>query len=219
MSVVIFDLDGTLYDVEQFFSGAFAHISEYLSRKYPVSHQEIYKRLWDLWKERTSMYPRLFDDLVNFFGLKVEVRSLVMIFNSYAGELKPYPDVVPTLKSLKEGNHKLGIITDGDPERQERKVESLGIIQFFDEVIFTKKLGSPKPSKVPFQEAIRRFKVNSEEFFYVGDNPLIDFEGAKEAGFKTVRVLRGEFRNLPKSRYEDYSVGSFKELPKIVVNG
>jgi putative hydrolase of the HAD superfamily len=212
MKAVIFDLDNTLYNVEQYYLGAFKGIAEYLSKKHNLSKQEIYKRLVNLWRNRTSMYSHLFDNLLDLFDLENEVENVIKIFNNYDGEFKTYPDVIPTLKELKERNYKLGIITDGNVERQKRKIKLLGLEGFFDAIVFTKELDNPKPSEIPFQEAINKLEVNPHQSFYVGDNPLIDFEGAKKMGMKTVRVLKGEFRDVPKNRYTDYEINELKEL-------
>lgn len=219
MKAIIFDLDNTLYDAEQYYKGAFRRIAEYLSKKCNFSKKEIYKTLENLWREKTSMYPYLFDDLLDFLDLKNDLRNVIKIFNDYDVELKPYPDVIPTLKELKRRNYKLGILTDGDVERQKRKIKLLGLDMFFDVIIFTEELGNPKPSEIPFQEAINKLKVNPQKSFYVGDNPLIDFEGAKKVGMRTVRILRGEFMKIPKNGYIDYEVEEIKELLEVVDHG
>jgi len=212
MKAVIFDLDNTLYNVEQYNCSAFKVIAEYLSKKYNLPEQEIYKRLVNLWSEKTSMYPHLFDELLDLFNLGNELGNVIKIFNNYAGVLKPYPDVIPTLNELKKRDYKLGIITDGDVERQKRKLKLLGLDGFFDVIVFTKELGNPKPSAIPFQEAINELNINPQKSFYVGDNPLVDFEGAKKMKMKTVRILKGEFTEIPKNRYIDYEIKEIKEL-------
>jgi len=218
MKAIIFDLDNTLYDVEQYYLGAFKEIAKYLSKKYGLSKQEIYKRLVNRWREKTSMYPHLFNDLLDFFNLKNELENIIKIFNDYDGELKPYSDVIPTLNELKERNYKLGIITDGNVERQKRKIKLLGLDRFFDIIVFTKELDNPKPSEIPFQRAIDKLGVKSQECFFVGDNPLIDFEGAKKVGMKTVRLLKGEFKNIAKNEFIDYEIKEFKELLEVMNN-
>jgi len=216
MKAIIFDLDNTLYDVKQYYLGAFKKISEYLSKRYNILNQEIYKRLINHWKKKTSMYPHLFNDVLNFFDLGHELKNIIEIFNNYDGELKPYSDVIPTLNKLKKKNYKLGIITDGQVRRQKRKIKLLGLNEIFDIIIFTKELKNPKPSKIPFQEAINKLKINPQYSFYVGDNPLIDFKGAKKAGMKTVRLLKGEFKNMPKNKFVDYEIMEFEELLEVV---
>jgi len=216
MIAVIFDLDNTLYDAEEFFSGAFAKISNYLSAKYGISQIKIYKRLMKLWREKTSMYGYLFNDLLNNFGIVGEIGNLVKLFNEYEGEIKPYSDVIPTLRKLREKKCKLGIVSDGTVERQKKKIKILGIADFFDAIIYTKEIGSPKPSHIPFLKALEKLSVIPQNSFYVADNPKIDFVGAKKIGMRTVRILRGEFRSIPSSKDVDFEIENFDELIKVV---
>jgi putative hydrolase of the HAD superfamily len=212
MGGVLFDLDGTLYDSKQYFFGAFRTISEYLSNKYGLSRANVYKKLVNIWKEKTSMYPRLFDDLLSSLEVNTrEAQNLIQLFNKYEGELEPYPDAVPTLNALKKDGYKLGVITNGVPQRQKRKLELLGFHHFFDVVIFTKKI-KPKPSPLPYLKALEELGIDSPSALYVGDNPLVDFEGAKKAGIKTVRILRGEFAKFPKNEYIDFEIVGLNEV-------
>ena len=219
MKAIIFDLDNTLYNVEQYYLGAFKAIAEYLSQEYNLSKQEIYNRLVNLWNEKTSMYSHLFNDLLDFFNLGNELENVIKIFNDYDGGLKPYPDVIPTLKELKRWGYKLGIITDGNVGRQKRKINLLGLDGFFDVIVFTKELDNPKPSEIPFREGINKLKANPQNSLYVGDNPLIDFEGAKKMGMKTVRILKGEFRNMPGNEYIDYEMKGIRGLLEVAEHG
>ena len=52
--------------------------------------------------------------------------------------------------------------------------------------------------------------VKGEEVVYVGDNPHVDFYGAKKAGMNTVRLQRGEFRNVTVDK--EYEAEYFIEL-------
>lgn len=219
MNAVLFDLDNTLYDVEQYFFGAFRMISEYLSKKYGVPRQNIYKKLVEIWKEKTSMYPRLFNDLLNFFKIdEKEVQNLLKLFNGYDGRIKPYPDTVPTLNALREKGYKLGLITDGNSERQERKIKLLNIQHFFNVITYTKEI-EPKPSPVSYLKTLKKLDVDPPNAFYVADNPLIDFEGAKKAGIKTIRILKGEFAKLLKNEYIDFEIRGLDEVLKLLGGG
>ncbi len=217
--VVIFDLDNTLYNAEQYHLGAFNKIAEYLSGKCRISKKNIYGRLKKIWTKKTSMYPYLFDDLLKPIGLERELKNVVKIFNDYSGKLELFPNVALVLKKLKNKGFIIGMITDGDVKRQKRKIRLLGIERFFDEIIFTKELGAPKPSVVPFQEMVNRLKIDPCRSFYVGDNPLIDFQGAKKTGMKTVRLLSGEFKKNTINEYIDCEIDEFKEVLRITDNG
>lgn len=216
MKTVIFDLDNTLYDAKQYFSGAFKQISTYLSKKYDVSQDKIYNGLMELWKEKTSMYPYLFNDLLSTYEIENELQNIVKMFNSYDGEIVPYEDAISTIKTLKEKKCKLGIITNGDVIKQKRKITSLKFENLFDKIIYTKEIGCPKPLPDSFNKALVELSSDPKESFYVGDNPLIDFEGAKKNGMITVRLLRGEFQNIPSDSSVDYEIQSLHDLIGIV---
>lgn len=215
MKAVFFDLDCTLYDVRQYNLGAFKEISGYLSKKYNLRPQNVYKKLAHLWGKKTSGFPRLFDDLLDIFGLERELKKVIRLFNNYKGKLKPYPDTTPILKELKKKNYKLGIITDGDIERQKRKIKLLGIKFFFDVIIYAKAI-EPKPSEKPFLAAAGQLNMNPKNVFYVADNPLIDFEGAKKIGMKTIRLKRGEFKKSPKNKYIDLEIKKFNQILNLI---
>jgi len=216
MKAIFFDLDNTLYDNKQYFLGAFKDISNYLSKKYSISQGKVYKNLVTLWQEKTSAYPYLFNDLLEISGIKNGglVEKIVKIFNKYKGNLKLYSGVITTLQELKKRGYKLGIITDGNVKRQKRKIKLLGIKNFFEEIIYTKEI-TPKPSKKVFLVAIQKLKVNLKNAFYVADNPLIDFAGAKKIGMETVRLKRGEFVKIPKNKYIDFEIKKLNDLLKL----
>jgi len=216
MKAMFFDLDNTLYDAQQYFLGAFNNISKYISLKYNIPKQEVHKALVELWSEKTSMYPHLLDDLLGLFHIDQDsTKVIVKIFNEYTGKLEPYPDVFPVLQMLRQTGYKLGIITDGDVERQKRKIESLKFEPLFDVIIYAKETES-KPSSLPFLASLEKLKANATDVFYVADNPLIDFKGAKEAGLKTIRILRGEFTKVPRNEYIDFEIEKLEELLEII---
>jgi putative hydrolase of the HAD superfamily len=212
---VVFDLDNTLYDTRQYFLGAFYKIATYLANKYHIDKQRIYRRLINTWRQKTSMYPYLFDNLLSSVGLRKEFKKVIKIFNNYSCNLKPYKELIPVLKELKKRSYKLGIITDGTPGRQKRKIKSLGIKNFFDAVLFTKLFFTPKPSAKPFKRIIKILKVRPNNSFYVGDNPLIDFKGAKEIGMQTVRLIKGEFKEIPRNKDIVFEIKNLTGLLKI----
>lgn len=212
MRAIIFDLDNTLYDVEQYFLGAFKNISEHISNKHKVDRKKIYDELLKIRKKKNSMYPRMFNDVLSVFGLEKEVKKIVNMFNDYECVLKPYPDVIPTLGELKKRGYKLGIITDGKVGRQKRKLKTLGIVDFFDVIIFTDEIGKPKSSELPFYEVVRKLGVKPEESAYVGDNPMLDFIGPKKIGMMTIRVRTGEFSKMEFNKYIDTEIKKIEEL-------
>ena len=59
---------------------------------------------------------------------------------------------------------------------------------------------------------MKDLNINPEKSFYIADNPLVDFKGAKEAGFNTIRIKRGEFSHIPPNEDIDTEINSLNEL-------
>lgn len=217
MTAVFFDLDNTIYDNRQYFLGAFKKIADYLAKKYNLPEKKIYNNSVKLWRKKTSFYPYLFNDLLRALKIKDDqaLGLIIEIFNQYKGELTAYPDVISTLRKLKKQGYILGIITDGNIKRQARKIRVLDIKSFFKLIVYSKETAE-KPSKMPFLAAIEKLKVNPSECLYLGDNPRVDFKGAKACGMKTARLLRGEFKNLSKDKYIDYEIKKFSEVLRLI---
>jgi len=208
---IVFDLDNTLYDARQYFSGAFKDVARYISLHQGLPRRKTWEVLMETWTRRTSAYPYLFDDALATLGVKCDRKELVSLFNKYSGGIAPYQDTVPTLRALRKRGVGLGILTEGNAIRQRRKVRVLGLRDFFDAVIVVERGGS-KSSPRPFLKAIGALARRPNESLYVADNPLLDFRGAKAAGMRTVRFLRGEFSHMPKNEDIDLEIRSLKQL-------
>jgi len=215
MNVIFFDLDNTLYDSEIYYDRAFKSISEFLQKEFKVEQESSFDFLYSNWKKTTSMYNQMFDDVIDKFDLKISTSDLVKIFNEqevYESDL--FSDTIPVLQRL-SNKFKLGIITDGDVSRQKRKLENCKLRDFVNFVIYTKEI-EPKPSPKPFQHALNQLSSSAIRPFYVADNPKIDFKGAKQLNFSTIRIIRGEFQNINSDEYVDYSIETLYEIEKII---
>jgi putative hydrolase of the HAD superfamily len=207
----MFDLDNTLYDSSQYLLGAFKLISEHVSRRRDIGRSEVYAALVGVWKDKTSIYPKIFEDALEPLGLNVDVKKLASLFNAYSGRIMPYPDTISTLNRLKERSVKLALVTDGNVPRQTRKLKLLKIQRFFDAIVFTDEMAA-KPSPFPFLEALRQVDEKPSNSIYVADNPVLDFRGPKIIGMGTARILRGEFCRFPKYEDIDFEVKSLDEI-------
>jgi HAD superfamily hydrolase (TIGR01549 family) len=64
----------------------------------------------------------------------------------------------------------------------------LGINTFFNVVVVSEEVGWRKPSPKIFEDALNRLGIEAKEAVYIGDSPIEDIKGAKEAGLKTIFV-------------------------------
>ncbi|MCW4020349.1 MAG: HAD family hydrolase [Candidatus Bathyarchaeota archaeon] len=112
-----------------------------------------------------------------------------------------YPDVKETLEMLKERGLKMGVVTNGFRFDIEDNLARIGLSGMFDATVGVDDVGTPKPNKEIFLYAVRKLGVEPHEALFVGDNPEVDYEGAENAGLKTVLIdrsngVRGEFRKI-----------------------
>ena len=67
-------------------------------------------------------------------------------------------------------------------------LRQLRINQSFNAVVVSEENGWRKPSSHIFQEALNRLQVQANEAVFIGDSPIEDIKGAKQAGLKTVFI-------------------------------
>jgi putative hydrolase of the HAD superfamily len=99
-------------------------------------------------------------------------------------------------KFREKKNIKVGLVTNGVPEIQRNKLQSLGIERHFDQIIFAKELGSQKPAHLPFKEAIKQFKVDPKLALFVGDHPINDIQSACDVGMDTMWIDHLDNNNM-----------------------
>jgi putative hydrolase of the HAD superfamily len=107
-------------------------------------------------------------------------------WNSYDEKCELSQDSCVTLQTLREIGMKIGVITNGGTERQQRKLESLGISSWFDAILISEAEGVRKPDAEIFHRAVGRCGVHAREAIFVGDHPETDVGGALQAGLRAV---------------------------------
>lgn len=194
LKAIFFDLDNTLYDQSLFYDSAFSAVAHYLSGISGIDPENVFNRLWGIQKEKGSLYKYLFDDIIAYFRLDSAVtNTLIKIFHF------PLPckielfDGVKTLLQKLKSRYFLGIITNGNAKMQAHKIDCLNIAHLFDTIIYTSTELHPKPSPYCYTLAVRKAECRTCEALYVGDNPLIDFQGPYSLGMRCAMIRFGEF--------------------------
>lgn len=218
IKAVIFDLDDTLYNEAQFVKSGFKSVASYIAQYKGFSRSKIYKLLLRALKKHGRGHT--FDIVLkeNSLCKNISIKKLVGIYRAHKPKLSLYSGTKSVLNRLKKQNYKLGLITDGNLNTQRNKVNALKIRKFFDSVIFTNRYGinKQKPNSFPYRMALAKLNVKPYESVYVGDNPHKDFITAKRLGMYTVRVIRGQYKNLNISKQYE-AVHKVKDLNSIFI--
>lgn len=106
----------------------------------------------------------------------------------------------------------LGVISNGLPDVQYQKLETLGIRHLFDCIILSEEIGFRKPDSRIFWKAATLSNTLPENCLYIGDTYSTDVIGAKNAGMKACWYNpRGEC--IPQREVEpDFEIRSLHEL-------
>ena len=216
----VFDLDHTLFD-------RYATLTEVM--KEFVVHFDISEN-YDL--EKATQLIIYADKNFNNLGWKTVLSYMAQqgLFNTVPsieeysafvlGEFKKtaveYPFAKPALTSLKESGYKVALITNGKPEVQNKKIDLLGLRDYFDEIVISGELGIDKPAPEPFIEMAKRLDAEPEELLYIGDNPLNDVEGSRNAGYIPVWVKTTGIWGFDDIEKPEYCVETVTEIPELI---
>ena len=94
-----------------------------------------------------------------------------------------YDDVLPTVKTLKQRDLILGLISN-------LIIGTVGLESYLDFVVTAKEIGVDKPAPPIFLAALERGGVNASEAVYVGDQYQTDVLGARGVGITPILIDR-----------------------------
>ena len=100
--------------------------------------------------------------------------------------VKPFPGAIDTLRQLREGGVRLGLLTNGQAESQRGKIRRFGLEPYFDHVQIEEEFGVGKPDEKAFRHALGALGVGPSDAWMVGDNLDHDIRGAQQAGIYAV---------------------------------
>ena len=209
MKGFVFDLDNTLYDrygtIEKFFENGWEKVKPWINPAYSLEraklhlcHTEslfVFENGWKSWYDH--LVEEKFFDADSTPSYEEFSDFLKWGFSEYACN---FPFTNYTLVKLKAAGYKLGILTNAaDKIFQRRKLELLGISDFFDAIFISGEVAEKetgdhkdsryyKPEALPFILTARMLGEKPEDLYYVGDNPKADIAGARNGGFVPVWI-------------------------------
>ena len=220
IKAVLFDLDMTLLDLFTPKDEAIkAALNAMMDAGLDMGKEEAFNKLkQEYYKDFEG--PLVISNFlrnINQYHPKILAAAINSYRTSKAELLKPYPEVIDTLTKLKAKGLKLAIVTDAPILKAYRRLDSVGVTEFFDVVVTTTDTGKKKPSPEPFNEALKRLNLTKEEAVHVGDWPERDIKGANELGMLSVHAKYGDiFSDSSYKGKADYELDSFSELLGVV---
>jgi HAD superfamily hydrolase (TIGR01549 family) len=86
---------------------------------------------------------------------------------------------------------RLAVVTNGPADLQREKLVRTGLLSSFDVVIVSTELGAAKPEPEIFHAALEALGVPASKAVMVGDDPVLDLDGAAACELRTALVGSG----------------------------
>ena len=198
MQAILFDLDNTLTHRDQSVQAYSQYLLDYFSPALKRNDADQYQKTLDIIRridnggypkkefltqpsiagsvaealiQALDWYeaPRL-DELSEFWFEKFGLSAVAM----QGAEL--------LLKTLRDQDYRLAIISNGGHATRLKILEGLGFAGYFDEIMSSESMGISKPKAEIFLHACQRLGTPPKQSLYIGDHPVNDYQGAKQAG-------------------------------------
>lgn len=223
ITIVIFDLDDTLYDEIEYCRSGFTAVSEFLAEMPEIpSSRRIFDALWGQFN--AGNHTRTFNAVLDELGIDYDdnrILELVKVYRNHIPRITLPEDSRDILAEL-SAKYVLALLTDGFLPAQRLKVQAMGIEDYFESIVYTEELGREfwKPSPVGFEKIMRDISAKPENMVYIADNEKKDFIAPNRLGFSTVQLIRPARIHTSSSRESDsaaqHITHDITQLPTII---
>ena len=212
IKVIIFDLDNTLHDAEFLTNRVVKKTVEIMIAKGMKCNLE----------EGIGKFNQLLEKEPN----NDKIRKLAAFFDSEdeeivdAGwdcyqnpefnELLIYSDTNEVLGKLK-GNYKLILVSQGSKDSQNKRIDALGIRDYFDEIYLSER---GKKQEI-FNQILDNLRLDANQILVVGDRIDGELKIANELGMQTCRITKGKYKILEprfKNEEPDFTINTLRGL-------
>ena len=157
---------------------------------------------------------------------KYFLRQLGVDVNNAQKVTTLYQDVYPRIGAAVDGakqvvkrlagRFQLGVISNGLPDWQYKKLQTLGLREYFGIIVLSEEVGIRKPDPRIFHKAAALSQREPGQCLHVGDSYHTDVIGAKKAGMKACWFNQREEAIPEGSPSPEYEISMLVELLPIV---
>lgn len=212
---ILFDLDDTLYSYRAFVRSGFRAVACRLAAERGLPARSVLRVL------RRALIGgargRELQVLADRFSLPASLLpSLRAVIREHTPSLRLPADTVGVLQRLRR-DWRLGVVTNGAPHIQRRKVAALGLEPLLDTVVFAAEHGdgTGKPAPAAFEVALDRLGAAPRTAIFVGDDWRADMDGATAVGMRTIHLLGHRDRGPCDERACGAHVQRIEQVPAV----
>lgn len=126
-------------------------------------------------------------------GAEVERVVDAIVEAESTGSMRPFPDAIPTLRTLRELGIAVGVCSNWGWDL-ETYLAATGVAPFLDAAVTSAKVGFRKPHPGIYALALSSIGVEAADAVFVGDSWGPDVVGPTTAGMSAVHVVRDPTR-------------------------
>jgi putative hydrolase of the HAD superfamily len=228
IKAMLFDVDGTLFDRKLAQTKVCKLIVEQLPR---VFHTFSMEHIQEAFLKSDQITTEVFNTGAPSEGSR-DKRSrlflqLLCAKEEYAEKVtelyvRDYPLVnapvdgaIAVVKKLSV-KFKVGVVSNGFPDVQYRKLETMGLYDLFSCIVLSEVIGIRKPDPAIFQKAASLIHMKPAECLYVGDSYAYDVIGAKNAGMQACWLNPESIKPQDETIKADFIISKLAELPTLL---
>ena len=199
IKAIIFDAYGTLFDVNSAAEKCKDKIGDKWEgfANYCRTTQLEYTWLRSLMKRHKDFWQVTEDSLdksMKAYEIDTSMKNELLDLYKILSQFKEVPEV---LRSLKEKNLKLAILSNGTPTLLDQLVKSNNLDNLFDDLFSIEEVGIYKPDSKVYDMPIKKYNIQKNEVAFLSANTW-DVSGGGNYGFNSIWVNRNNniFDNL-----------------------
>jgi HAD superfamily hydrolase (TIGR01509 family) len=228
ISVITFDLDNTLWDVEPALIKAERAQQDWLLQYRPGTVEAFgHKELWEFKKSVWRRHPHL---LHHVSKMRIQMLYELQINAGYTEDeahqgaseafaaflrerhaVVLYEEALGVLEQL-ASSYTLGALTNGNAD-----IYKTDAAEYFDFAFLAEDIGASKPHPDMFHAALEQSGVEAKQIIHVGDNPEHDIRGARDVGMRTV-WMNARKTGWPGGERADREIENLLQLPGAIAS-
>ncbi len=177
-SVIVFDLDDTLYNEMQYLRSAFSEIAKNVDSAH---WRQLFARMYSLFRNKKDVFEFV---STNY---PINKSELLNSYRTHIPAIHLFDNVLETMDNIKAKKGKIGIITDGRKTTQRAKLKALNLVDRIDKIVISEEVGSEKPDERNYQIIEKAFPDCT--YLYMADNLRKDFIAPNKLGWQTVGLV------------------------------
>ena len=207
-TVIVFDLDDTLYNEIEYLKSAYRSIAADIDK---ANRNLLYRDMLALYRQGDNVFQYLSETY------NIELKGLIETYRNHSPEIHLFEGVSEIFQNIKSKGGHLAIITDGRIKTQMAKIEALDIKDLFSEIVISEALGTEKPSQRNYKTI--EASIPAKSYYYIADNIKKDFVSPNVMGWKTIGLIDNGLNihyqvseNVSKEHMPHYLIESYREI-------